>query len=152
MLKLKLQYFGHPDAKGWLIGKDLMLGRIQDRRRGGWQRMRCLDGITNSMDMNLCKLWEMVKDREALACCSTWGRKESDTSWWLNKQTYTPDSVLSALGIMIYLILITIQWDKYHNNPHFSDESKVTEIISDRPRIWIWAFYLQGPFSVRKVV
>ena len=61
------------------------------------------------MDMNLSKLHEMVKDREALASCITWAHKESDTSWWLSKQTYMPDSVLSALRIMIYLILITIQ-------------------------------------------
>ena len=84
MLKLKLQYFSHLKRRADSLEKTLMLGKIEGRRRRGWQRMRWLDDITGSMDMSLSKLWEIVKGRGSLVCCSPWGHKESDTTGQMN--------------------------------------------------------------------
>ena len=103
MLKLKLQYFGPLMWRADSFLKTLMLRKIEGRRRRGPQRMRWLDGITDSIVLGLRRLWQLLIDRETWCACGSWGRKESDMTEWLNWTELDTDLLYSTGNSTQYL-------------------------------------------------
>ena len=152
MLRLKLQYFGHLLRMAYSLEKTLMLGKTEGIRRRGQQRMRWLDDITSSMDMNLVKLWEMVKDKEAW-CATVHGVAKNQT--WLNNSNSVIHRPLS-----LWFYCSKDLYCYFSSSPfqlHFSTWSEGTMPIAEVKRnvvlklftkIYIWTLMIDSKMEI----